>query len=122
MGKQPTLAHAIAGVAVAIAITAVSASTLGLTGASADAPTETVVATVPVGDGASGIPQSGTSVIGADGVEYVYVDAPGTTAPREDEEAHERYEHDDDDEHYEDGHEGRGGLVGWLSGGEHDAD
>lgn len=120
MGKQPVLAYSIAGVAVAIAIAVVAASTLGLTGASEQAVASTVAGPaleVPVASGQ--VPAAAPDAADAGGVEYVYVDEPQTGYDDDDadheREEDERERHDDDDDHE------RGGLLG-LFRGDHDDD
>lgn len=100
MGKQSVLAYSVAGVAVAIAIAVVSATTLGLAGAtgSEGAPVEFVSdsASLPF----ESIDRSGNAIPGADAVEYVYVDEPGVEYDDDDddEQEHDRGHNDNDDD------------------------
>ncbi len=120
MGKQPVLAYSIAGVAVAIAIAAVAASTLGLTGPTSAAE-QTVAGTVAgpaleVAAASARVTAAQPDAANPGGVEYVYVDEPQTGDDDDDDEreGRERERHDDDDREH-------GGLFG-LFRGEHDDD
>lgn len=109
MGKQPVLAYSVAGVAVAIAIAVVSATTLGLAGATGgeDAPVQFISssASVPF-ESIESIEQPGTVATGDGAVEYVYVDEPQAGYDEDEDDEHERVhdgddDHDDEDDHHE---------------------
>jgi hypothetical protein len=117
MGRQLVFAYSLAGIALAIAIVAVSASTLGFTGpgaeASGSAAVESAAAGLPEGPLAGSV--AGAAVPGAGGVEYVYVDEPAPSRDYDDDED-EHHEHDDDDEREE------RGFLSWLRGREREHD
>ncbi len=112
MGKQSVLAYSIAGIAVAVAIIAVAASSLGLADASGDTSAQTVVVGQPVGTGSGDAVALPDGSLTADGVEYVYVDEPSPLG----------YDDDDHDDDEGDEHEDRSGIFGWLTGKDHDDD
>ncbi|TAK73755.1 MAG: hypothetical protein EPO16_12065 [Dehalococcoidia bacterium] len=123
MGKQPVLAYSIAGIAVAVAITVVAASTFGLTAASGEQGQLAPVAatTAPVGGplptrgvlpATSPAARPGANAPDGQGVEYLYVDEPQAA----------RRHGDDDDEREEHRERALTSIFGQLWGGGRDDD
>lgn len=95
-------AYAVAGTAVASAVIAITASTVGFfDGANGAAPDGAPVASGQGLQNAATAPTSGLVVPATDGVQYVYVDE-STTTPQAHERTEDRYEHEEHDEEDDD--------------------
>ena len=118
MSKQIVFAYSIAGFAVAVAIVAVAASTLGFTTDATEAAQPVLLAGGAMDALAPEASSQAAAPSGRGGIEYVYVDEPGQQPGNDD-----AHEDDDDHERHDDGHE-RGGILSWLrrSGNNHDRD